>query len=238
MPNGEPTIVFNLRDDPIRIYDADDLARSSSYGRAVVSGPRTGSFVIDSVQEERVFGIQFLPGGSYPFFRTPTSELENRSFALSDLWPRRAEGFREQLLEASSVREMFAVAEKRLLLQMVKPMELHRAVAFARREFCRSPHRVSVGSVLGQVGLSQRRFIELFTEQVGLAPKAFCRVRRFQRTLETVHCRSSVDWVEVALSCGYYDQAHFIHDFKEFSGLTPSQYQVRATAQLNHVPIP
>lgn len=236
MPNGEPTIVFSLLDEPVCIYDADDVTRYISYSPAIISGPRTRSFVIDSVAEERVFGIQFRAGGTYPFFRSPTSDIQNASFDLTDLWSQ-ANEFREQLLESSSIEGMFVVAERWLLAQSIKPLELHGAVDFARRQFCRIPHKVSVGLVMEEVGLSERRFIELFSGQVGLTPKAFCRVRRFQRILETIHCKSDVDWVDVALECGYYDQAHFIHDFREFSGLTPTQYLARATEHLNHVPV-
>lgn len=237
MPNGETSIVFNLREEPIRIYEGDNLNRYTAYGRAVLSGARTNSFVIDTQQEDRVFGIQFLPGGAFPFFRMPASELENQSVDLEDLWRGTARNLRERLLAAQSIEDMFALAEACLLSQMVKPLELHPAVKFACRAFCGRPHRVSVGSVLGETGLSQRRFIQVFHEQVGLRPKAFCRVRRFQRILKTVHGAREADWAQVALECGYYDQAHFIHDFREFSGLTPSVYLSRATMHLNHVPV-
>jgi AraC-like DNA-binding protein len=237
MPNGEPSIVFNLTGDPIRIYDADNIERFSCYGHAVISGARTNCFVIDTVQEERVFGIQFQPGGAFPFFRVPASEMENESIALADLWPHAAKEIWERLLAAPSIRDMFRFAEQYLLAQAVRPLEFHPAVAFARRQFCAGPHHVSVASVLGAIGLSQRRFIQLFHEQIGLTPKAFCRVRRFQRILETIHGAREVDWIDVALDCGYYDQAHFIHDFRAFSGLTPSEYLSRATPHLNHVPV-
>ena len=88
-----------------------------------------------------------------------------------------------------------------------------------------------------QIGLSPRRFIQLFRQQVGLTPKSFCRVRRFQQALTTVHGTKQVDWTQVALDCGYYDQAHFIHDFQSFSGMTPSAYLAAATPHLNHVPL-
>lgn len=236
MPNGESTLVFNLRDDSMRIYDPDDLSRYQEYGQAVLSGARTRSFVIDTVQEERVFGIQFQPGGTFPFFRTPASEMENQTVDLFCLWGRAAHELRERILSAPTIDEMFLLSERFLLLQLVRPLELHRAVAFAQQQFCRYPHRVSVGSVVRDIGMSQRRFIQLFHEQIGLTPKAFCRVRRFQRILYKVHKTSEVDWVAVALDCGYYDQAHFIHDFRDFSGITPRQYLARATEHLNHVP--
>jgi len=237
MPNGEPSVVFNLRDDPIQIYDSDSLNRGHSYGHAVISGARTNCFVIDTKQEDRVFGIQFQPGGAFPFFRVPAHEMENRSVELEHLWPRTTKELRERLLAAPEIRDMFSLAEHYLRVQLVRPLALHPAVRFARRQFCRYPHQISVARVLGEINLSQRHFIQVFHEQIGLTPKAFCRVRRFQRILETVHGAQGVDWVDVALGCGYYDQAHFIHDFREFSGLTPTQYLARATQHLNHVPV-
>jgi AraC-like DNA-binding protein len=82
----------------------------------------------------------------------------------------------------------------------------------------------SVRAVAKRVGLSQRRFIQVFTAQVGLTPKLFCRVLRFQHVREVVVQASTLNWAQLALSCGYYDQSHLIHDFQEFSGLRPTDY--------------
>ena len=237
MPNGEPGIVFNLRDEAFRIYDAQNLARFSNYGTAVFSGAGTEGFAIDSDAQECVFGIQFKPGGAFPFLATPASEFENISVPLEDLWKQAACEMRERLLAASSAHEKFRLAEDCLRQQLVRPLQLHPAVTYALHRLCRSPESTTVSSILDQVGFSQRHFIDTFHQQVGLTPKAFCRVRRFQRVLQSVHGKKEVDWASVALDCGYYDQPHFIHDFKLFSGLTPSQYLVRATEHLNHVPL-
>lgn len=237
MPNGEPAIIFNLRDDPIRIYDAQNLCRYDNYGLAVLSGARSGCFVIDNQQQERVIGVQFLPGGAFPFFRMPPSEAENISINLEDLWPRRAAEIREQLLAAPDVESMLVRLEQCLLEQLVRPPELHPAVAYALDRFRWSPGSARIAEVSDRIGLSARRFIELFQRQVGLTPKVFCRVRRFQHALRTVHGQREVDWAQVALECGYYDQPHFIHDFQSLSGLTPNSYLASATPHLNHVPL-
>lgn len=238
LPNGECAIIVNLRDEPMRIYDARDIARYNSYGHAVLSGARSDFFVIDTNQQERVVGIQFRPGGAFPFFRMPASEAEGASIVLDDLWPGRVSDIREQLLAAPGVDAMFEVLERSLLAQLARPPELHPAVAYAIRHFCHCLPRSSVASVTERVGLSPRRFIELFHRQVGLTPKTFSRVRRFQQTLHAVHDRREIDWAQVALENGYYDQAHFIHDFQEFSGFTPGVYSTLATPHLNHVPLP
>ncbi|MFP5228642.1 MAG: DUF6597 domain-containing transcriptional factor [Acidobacteriota bacterium] len=236
MPSGEASIVFNLRDDEMRLYEADDLDRYTSCGVAALTGPRTGCFAIDTACEDRVIGIEFHPGGTFPFFRAPAGELANQSIPLDCLWPAARE-IREQLLAAPSVDAMFAILERALLTHMVRPLELHPATEFARTSICRAPHVATIAAIVDRIGLSQRRFIEIFRDQVGLPPKAFCRVRRFQRVLRSVHRQDRVDWAQVALDGGYYDQAHFIHDFQSFSGMTPATYLAHATQHLNHVPL-
>jgi methylphosphotriester-DNA--protein-cysteine methyltransferase len=237
LPNGEAAIIFNLRDDPLRIYDAQNIGRHNSYGHAVLSGARANCFVIDTCQQERVIGIQFRAGGAFPFFRMPACEVEGESFALDDLWPVRAGEIRARLLAAESVDTMFAILERCLLDQLVRPLELHPAVTYALQQFRSPAHSSSVAAVTARIGLSPRRFIQLFHQQVGLTPKTFSRVRRFQRVLCSIHAKREVDWAQLALDCGYYDQAHFIHDFQAFSGLTPSTYMILATPHLNHVPL-
>src|SRR5262249_20951670 len=112
---------------------------------------------------------------------------------------------------------------------------LHPAVAFALDTFGRAPRRVSVGRVTDAIGLSAKRFIECFKAQVGFTPKAYCRVLRFQQALAAASKGAAVDWRDVALSAGYYDQAHFIHDFRAFSGMTPNVYLSLRTGYQNHV---
>ncbi len=237
LPNGQPALIFNLRDDAIRIYDAQDVARYESYSQAVLSGARSNCFVIDTAQQERVVGVQFLPGGAFPFFRMPASEAENLSIDLADLWPGRTSEIRERLLAASSVESILATLECCLLEQLVRPPELHPAVAYALKRFMQPSPAGSIAEVTDRIGVSPRRFIELFRREVGLTPKVFCRVRRFQRVLETIHRKEDAEWAQIALACGYYDQAHFIHDFQSFSGLTPSGYLDAATPHLNHLPL-
>ena len=101
MPNGEPAIIVNLRDEPMRIYDPRDLTRCETFGLAVLSGPRSRPFVIDTEQEDRVFGIEFQPGGSFPFFRVPSSEIADSDVDLECLWRGSVHELRERLLESS-----------------------------------------------------------------------------------------------------------------------------------------
>jgi transcriptional regulator GlxA family with amidase domain len=79
--------------------------------------------------------------------------------------------------------------------------------------------------------LSQRRFIQRFAAEVGMTPKLYCRVRRFQRVRALVRNVPAPDWARVAVEWGYFDQSHLIHDFQAFSGLSPVEYCRRRSEQ-------
>jgi methylphosphotriester-DNA--protein-cysteine methyltransferase len=116
------------------------------------------------------------------------------------------------------------------------------AAKSSSRQLCagefRAPWPRAISEVTGCIGLSKARFARLFQEQTGLTPKLFCRLQRFQRSVRLLHSSaSSIDLPDVALDLGDYDQPHFIHEFHEFSGLTPAAY-LRARGQhANHVPL-
>ncbi len=239
MPNGEAALIVNLKDDLIRVYDKDTLALARTTRGAILVGAHSRNSVIDTEEQESVFGVQFHPGGAFPFCGgIPSDETANEQLALEDLWnAAAADDLRTQLLEALTIDEKFDVAERCLLARLRDTNRLHAAVEYGIREIAGAPHVRTIEEITRATGLSPRRFIQLFREQAGLTPKVFCRVRRFQRAISTVHRQKRVDWIDVALACGYYDQPHFIHDFREFSGMTPSAYLAAATEHLNHVPV-
>jgi AraC-like DNA-binding protein len=193
--------------------------------------------VIDTAQQASIMGVHFRPGGAFPFFREPAGELRDRVVSLDTLWARAATDLRDRILEARDHGARLRILECALLEQLAKPLERHGAVAFALREFSVAPYLRTVAEVTGQIGLSSRRFIDVFRDEVGLTPKVYCRIQRFQRALRRAQGRRTVEWSAVALDCGYFDQAHFIHDFRAFSGINPSAYLERHTPHLNHVPL-
>jgi AraC-like DNA-binding protein len=237
MPNGETALIVNLKEDVIRVYDKDSLALSRTTRGSVLVGAHSQPAVIDCEEQERVFGIQFRAGGCFPFFGMPADESANLQIGLEDVWGREdGFSFRDELLEAPNAQARFDVAEQYLMARL-SIRGPHPAVAFAIREITRNPSDRKIADITDATGLSARRFIQLFREQVGLTPKTFCRVRRFQQVIASVHNQKHVDWTQVALGCGYYDQSHFIHDFRGFAGVSPSVYLASATEHLNHVPV-
>jgi AraC-like DNA-binding protein len=236
LPTGTVELVINLRTEVLGYYDRHKPEQLRNFRGPLVCGPHSEFFVIDTADQDAVIGVHFKPGGAYPFLGLPAGELHNAHAPLEQLWGYEALRLRDRLVEAKTPAARFRILEHTLVAQAYRRLVPHRAVALALDEFQRVPQLLTVAGVTERLGLSPRQLIRLFGEQVGLTPKLFCRVQRFQQVLRLVKGHNSVPWADVALSCGYYDQAHFINDFQAFSGLNPTAYLRERTAHLNHVP--
>ena len=238
LPSGTAQLVINLTDDEIRIYDAPDAARPRRYAGAAVSGPYSNCFLIDPLVHASIIGVYFRPGRAAPVLGGPARDLADAHVDLEAVWGRTAAELRERLCAAATPAERFAVLEDVLLRRLRRAPPLHGAVPVALEAFEWADAAVKVRDLARQVGLSQRRFIQLFAAEVGLTPKLYGRVRRFQRAREMVRRDAKPDWAGVAAACGYFDQSHLIRDFGEFSGLSPRAYlKLRSDhVLLDHVP--
>ncbi len=235
LPSGAAQLIVNLKEDQTRLYDPACPERCVTTSGSVLSGVQSRFQVIDTAEQEYVAGVAFKAGGTVPFMRVPAHETSDADIPLDTLWGRRrTAALRERLLEADGIDAQLDVLEAGLMDAWTPP-GLHPAVSFALHMFDRVPATAKIATVSDTIGLSAKRFIERFKIEVGLTPKRYCRIRRFQRTLKLANRGHQVDWPQVALDCGYFDQAHFIHDFRSFSGLTPTGYLSARTAFQNHV---
>jgi AraC-like DNA-binding protein len=141
---------------------------------------------------------------------------------------------RERVLAARSPNEELRVVERVLFERLVRPLERDPAIDFALRAFGDRSAALTVSDVIGELGISSKRFLKAFTKQVGLTPKRYLRVQRFQQTLVDLAARESTSWTDLALEAGYFDQAHFNHEFMAFSGVSPRGYEARRR-QKNHL---
>ena len=235
MPTGVASLIVNLKEDQTRLYDRVRPDRCVTTSGTILSGVQSGFQIIDTSEQEFVAGVVFKPGGTVPFVRGPAHETSDADVPLAALWnEHRTSRLRERLLESRTPDAALDALEV-ALLEAWTPAAAHPAVVYALGAFGRAPLTTTITAVTDAIGLSAKRFIERFKVDVGMTPKRYCRLRRFQRALTQAHQSREVDWTQVALDCGYFDQAHFIHDFRTFSGLTPTGYRSARTAFQNHV---
>lgn len=237
LPDGCMTIAFSLGERSLLKRAPEHASPAADVAGQVICGARSSPMVLDTADMVTTLGIQFKPGGGFPFLRMPASELRELCVPLDDVFGAGAASLRGRLLECAGPQQMFAVVEQWLLAHAAKGLEKHPAVAYAMRRFVEGALAQPLSSVLDGIGYSQRHFNQLFADEVGLTPKRFLRVRRFQRVISSVAGMPFVDWADLALRCGYYDQPHFVHDFRGFCGLTPAAYLSHRTPHLNHVPV-
>jgi AraC-like DNA-binding protein len=235
---GTMDLVVNLVEDDIRIYDATDPQFVRAHAGAMVSGASTRSFLVDPRQRASVVGVHFRPGGAFPFLGVSPSELVDAHVRLEDVWGSGGRDLREQLLEADSTSERFRLLEAALLRRLRRARPSHPATRAALEAFRIHHNDVRIADLAMEMGLSRRRFIEVFEREVGLTPKLYARLRRFHHVKERIATLGTPpSWAEFALACRYFDQSHMIRDFVEFSGMTPASYfQGRASeAMFDHL---
>lgn len=231
LPSGAMQLLVNLHEDELRTYGSHGGPARRTRG-ATLAGAFVDHFEIDTAEQRAIVGVAFHPGGAYPFLKMPADDLHGSEAELGDVWGRDGAVLRERLLECASPQARLAVLDAMLLARAVHPLRRDPAMLRAIAGLERGEAVAAVGEGLG---LSPRRLIDRFSAQVGMTPKRFARVRRFQRVLALLTSGRAPPWAELALQCGYYDQAHFIHEFTALSGLHPTAYAAREPGGHNHV---
>lgn len=221
LPVAHANLIVNLAEDESRLYD--EAFHCQRYRGATLEGARHVSSIIDTREQVAVMGVVFHPAGAAALFRERMDLLTNRCINLEDLvGPLDAGRLREQLLEAGSARCRL----QRLLdwlQRRQRPSPATDAVTHVLEALRREPDVAALVRCARDTGLSPRTLRERFRQCVGLSPKRYLRLQRFHRLLASIKTAGERDWADLAVTCGYFDQAHLAHEFREFSGFTPTE---------------
>jgi len=236
-PSGTLELVVNLAANEIVIHPSTS-ADSVRLSGAIVSGCYGTPFDIETRAHASVIGVHFKPGGAARILGPPPGELADAHVDLADVWSGRALELREKLVATPDPAARFLLLERALTERLAKSRDPRRSVARAVARLDRPG--ATVGEVTRELGISRRRLIEIFSEDVGMTPKRFARVRRFQRALARATAGTSPRWADVALDSGYCDQAHLCREWAELTGLSPSQFVTlrRSPVKENHLALP
>ena len=174
--------------------------------------------------QAHAFGIKFTPGGFFPFFRKPLSSLANTSIAVSDVFGSDVDALESFILSSEDEDAMTAAADAFLLRRMPPPDE---KVNLARQlvdRILRERELLTVEDLAARSGINVRSLQRLFHQYVGVSPKWVIRRYRLHELLEQMHSGKKLDWAQLAVELGYFDQAHLIRDFKSITGFAPTEY--------------
>ena len=170
---------------------------------------------------------RLTPLGARALFGVPMHELTNRVVDLDDLLGHRGDELIERLWDAGSWERRFGILDQAIAARFERAPRPEAELTWAWARMRTSAGRASVSGLAGELGWSHRRLIARFREGIGLAPKTLGRVLRFERVSRLLQGVEEPRLAEVALDCGYFDQAHLNRDFRQFAGTTPGEYLAR-----------
>ncbi len=234
LPDGAMELIINLG-DPQELCALDDHARRTVFRHSWLSGERTEPIVIDETGFVHLVGVRLRAGGAWPFLGVPLREFTGQVVELEAILGRGVSDLRESLGVAKDDDARFALVEAWLVRRARARVQPTRSVNYALRVIENGADGVRIGRIADEIGISHKHLLREFDRCVGLAPKRFARLCAFQRVIRSIGQRPAVDWACTAATCGYYDQAHLIREFRAFSGLTPASYLAKRGPFLNYL---
>jgi AraC-like DNA-binding protein len=240
LPTGCSQVILNLERDCL--HDCLEGAPDQPVAPALVVGGRSVYEVVAARDMASLIGISFKPGGFAAFAGDAVDRFSNLSIPLEAAWGAASLTLRGRLREADDIRTRFRIIETFLIERLAvcatpQANARRQLVGFALSSFGHAPAITTVRQVARSTGLSERRFSQVFREEVGLSPKVWCRIQRFQRAVRLLHSGADVPWAELALDCGFYDQSHFANEFRAFSGVDATTYSASRTRWANHIAV-
>lgn len=194
-------------------------------GQARIYGVQRGRFVRQLQGLDQVFGVKFKAGGFYPFYGHAVSELLNQSVDVTDCFGPRGAELTGQVLAAADFAAMCAAAESFLLLRLPAADAQVARIGRMLERIAQDTSIVSVDDVIAMSGLNKRGLQRLFQRYVGVGPKWVIQRYRLHEAIAQVQAGKMLSWTALALELGYFDQAHFVRDFRQLVGMAPGEYQ-------------
>jgi AraC-like DNA-binding protein len=171
-----------------------------------------------------VFGIKFNPGAFYPFVQRPIATFTDKTIPLADVFGTKGIGYAEAMRAATNDEARVAIAEE-FLNSFAPPHDENVALVKGVVETIATERAITkVDHLVSRFKLNKRGLQRLFNEYVGVSPKWVIQRYRLHEAADQVAAGEVVDWAKLAVDLGYFDQAHFIKDFKAMVGVTPAEY--------------
>ncbi len=206
---------------PYRVLDPFDPAVFAERG-SFAGGLSESGAVTESPGSARCVQVNLTPLGARRVLGVPMHELCDRVVPLDDVLGREAGRLEERLAEAPDAGTRLSLVESFLCGRLADAVSARPDVTYAWRRLAETSGRLRIGALAAELGCSRKHLAEQFHDQVGLAPKAVARLVRFNDALRLL--QRGLASAEVAFRCGYSDQAHFVNEFRRFSGTTPTAF--------------
>lgn len=234
LPSTCPHLVLRLDDAPVEVFAPGAAAPFRHLGPGVVAGPRWSPYIRSASGCGRSLGALLKPAATHAVLGVPSKELAGRHTALTDILGKQADLMRERLVASRSLEEALTRFEQMLLEKLRPCCAPHPAVmhALSRLTGC-----VPVHTAVQESGYSHRQFNVHFRTALGMTPKLYSRVLRFERAVAHWGDSPGIALSQLAARSGYSDQSHLSREFRELAGISMTSYQALTTPGSRHVPL-
>jgi AraC-like DNA-binding protein len=222
-PSGSMELIFNLGSGQWQTAEADEFITMPS---VELWGQITKPMAIRSIGKNVMLGIRFFPFGATWFLDEALDIFNDRVTDYLQIENRNTGTLYSKLLEANGWNERIILIEEFLLSRLSglqKNMSKSLIVSDVMIGLSEDGYPAGIGKIAPRYGITSRYLQKLFVQHTGLTPKMYSKITRFQNSLRLVSRKDS-SLTSVAYECGYFDQSHFIKEFKSFTGVTPSDY--------------
>lgn len=223
VPTGNAFIIFELDGFVRKVFDNKTLAKKNTYSKVWVSGLHKNYLSISAHEQSAMFVVQFNATGAYPFLHTPMENLAEEVVDATTVLGDDILKLRDDLLSSNSTEKKFACVEKWLIRRLKPELAAPKGLQNIVGQLQQAPV-ANMSDIISNFSHSQKHLIDLFKKHIGLTPKYYQRILRFNELLQRIQKKEKISWTEIAYSCGYSDQSHFIKEFKHFSGFNPKEF--------------
>jgi AraC-like DNA-binding protein len=220
-PAPQIVVIFEIG-NPILVYDSGQERAFSRFAAGFVAGLDDTFTLTEHAGLQTGIQLNLQPLAARQIFGVPLSELRGRAVPLCELLPRRWRDLSEQLRDLPTWQARFELVETFLRDRLSRAAEPSLPVAWTLERLAEAQNALDLNELTRELGYSHKHLITLFHDQVGVAPKLWMRLLRFDRLRAELR-RGQRTWAELAVACGYYDQAHLAREVRQFAGSTPSQ---------------
>jgi AraC-like DNA-binding protein len=221
VPYGYVELIIHLSDDHCELLQGAGHSPSPDY---TLIGLFTKHYDVHFRRLVKVFGIRFKPEGIYHTFGTPASEVHQSFVDMENIAGRKFSEVCSKLRETSSATQMISLAEEYLLKNIsssrINLYYLNRAAEIIRQR----KGNISITELSGKVYISTRQLEREFRQKLGISPKSYMRIARLNEVNRKIQNGERVDLTSISYAAGYSDQAHFIRDFRQFTGESPKVF--------------
>lgn len=221
VPDGCMEMIFHYG-DLYQQYNPDGSAFLQP--RCFVFGQVTQALEIEPIGESGIFAVRFLPEGFVAFATLPVGDMENRAVPLQELFGEEGIDLEKEILNALNEQERIRLVESFLLSKLITPESVHEVVRASVAAMVLLKGQLSVNELTENLKINRRQLERKFSLAVGLSPKQLSKIIRLQSVLKKMADPQFTSLTWIAYQGDYYDQAHFIKDFKEFTGMSPKKF--------------